>query len=163
MPRRLIQRAFLNWLDENRPRFALEINLGRRTDTDLDFSFAGITGAISGVLTTWEINVLAMHEQECWDFLLSLDAIPKRAPGGYVCDLCPPESRPVFPDRPALWTDHLFEPFIAWVNDDLAKAKWLALHGSPGFTWAKLLPEDAVSPAREPPEERAILLPCRAP
>ena len=60
MPRRMIQRAFLKWLEENRSRFAIEIKLGRRTDNVLEFTFAGINRAISGALTTWEINVTVM-------------------------------------------------------------------------------------------------------
>lgn len=182
MPRRMIQRAFLKWLEENRARFAVEIKLGRRTDNVLEFTFAGINRAISGALTTWEINVTVMLEEECWDFLLSLDAEPKRVQGGYVCDLCPRDSRPIFPDRPSLWGAELFEPFLEWVNDNLAKAKWLALHGNPGYaTWARLLRDDKSSqplrgggflldfsawadgPPREKPKERCILLPCRMP
>jgi hypothetical protein len=85
----MIQRAFLKWLEDNRARFAGEIKLGRRADSGLEFSFAGINSAISGTLTTWEIIVTVTHEDECWDFLLSLDAEPKRVQGGYVCDLCP--------------------------------------------------------------------------
>jgi hypothetical protein len=76
----------------------------------------------------------------------------------------------------------LFEPFLDWVNDDLAKAKLLALHGNPGYaTWARLLRDDTSSeplrgggflldfsawadgPPREKPEERCILLPCCVP
>lgn len=183
MPRRPIQRAFLNWLEENRPRFAVEIKLGRRTDTVQQFAFAGINSAISGILSTYEISVFVMRPGDCWDFLLDLDAEPKRVPGGYVCDLCPPESRSVFPNRPALWTDHLFEPFLEWVNESLAKAKWLALHGGPDYaTWARLLPDDPPSQALpgggfslnfsawaegrarpEKPEEQPILVLCRAP
>jgi hypothetical protein len=54
-----------------------------------------------------------------------------------------PEARRVFADRPALWADHLFEAFLEWVNDNLAKAERLELHGDPGFaTWARLLPKD---------------------
>lgn len=182
MPRRMIQRAFLTWLEENRPRFAIEIKLGRRTDDVQEFAFVGINSAISGVLTTWEIEVFASHEDECWDFLLDVDAEPKRVPGGYVCDLCPPESRPVFPNRPALWTTELFEPFLEWVNDSLAKAKWLALYGNPDYaTWARLLGDDdapaqalsgggfllnysALVEGQAPPEkleERRLLLSCR--
>ena len=91
------------------------------------------------------------------------------------------ESRPVFPDRPALWTDHLFEPLLEWVNESLAKAKWLALYGSPDYgTWARLLPDDLPSEALpgggltlqysawagggarpEKPEAPPLLLPCR--
>ena len=79
---------------------------------------------------------------------LSLEAVPKRVPGGYVCDLCPPGSRPVFPNRPSLWTAELFEPFLQWVNEGLAKAKWLALYGSPDFAaWARLSGEDAAHAA----------------
>jgi hypothetical protein len=181
MPRRLIQRAFLGWLEENRSLFAVEIKLGRRTDTVLQFTFAGINSAISGVLTTWEISVFVMRQGECWDYLLDLNAETKLVPGGYVCDLCPPESRPVFSNRPALWTDHLFEPLLEWVNESLAKAKWLALYGSPDYaTWARLLPNDMPSQAlrgggfslnfsawaeggarRKETGQPLILLPCR--
>jgi hypothetical protein len=52
MPRRKIQRAFLSWLEENLDRFALDVTLGKRTDTVQEFSFAGINPAISGALTT---------------------------------------------------------------------------------------------------------------
>ena len=37
----------------------------------------------------------------------------------------------MFADRPALWTDHLFEGLLEWVNESLARAKWLALFGDP--------------------------------
>jgi hypothetical protein len=182
MPRRMIQRAFLKWLEENRARFAIEIKLGRRSDTVQQFTFAGINSAISGVLSTYEVSVFVMHRGACWDFLLDVDAEPKRVPGGYVCDLCPPESRPVFRDRLALWTDHLFEPFLEWVNESLVKAKWLALYGGSDYaTWARLLPDDTLSqalpsgglslnlsawverrPRPEKTDEPPLLLPCRA-
>jgi hypothetical protein len=99
--------AFPSWLAENRSRFAVEIKLGRRTDTVLEFAFAGINNAITGAFTTWEINVYVDYQDYYWDMILSLDAAPKRAEGGYVCDLCPPESRPVFRNRPLLWTAEL--------------------------------------------------------
>ena len=54
----------------------------------------------------------------------------------------------MFADRPALWADHLFEPLLEWVNDSLARAKWLALYGNPEWaTWARLLPGDDPSAA----------------
>jgi hypothetical protein len=179
MPRRKIQRVFLNWLEQNRPRFAIDIKLGRRTDRLLEFSFAGVTPAIQGFLTTWELQVAAYYEGDCWDILIDFDAEPKRVSGGYICAVCPPDSRKIFPDRPALWADHLFEPFLEWVNNDLAKAKWLSLHGNPGYaTWARLLAADSHMlrgggvtldfgvwvMGRKPdekPKEQCLLLPCR--
>jgi hypothetical protein len=101
VPRRKIQRAFLSWLEENRGRLALDITLGKRTGTVQEFSFAGINPAISGALTTYEIEVLALHDDHIWNILFNVDAEPKRAPGGaYVCGLCPPDARRMFADRP---------------------------------------------------------------
>ena len=122
-----------------------------------------------------------MHENGCWDFLLSVDGEPKRADGGgFFCETCPPGARRVFADRPALWADHLFEPLLEWVNGELARAKWLALYGDPErATWARLMPGDDPSQtlrgggyilnfsalsdgvSRQELEERQILLPCR--
>jgi hypothetical protein len=181
MPRRKIQRAFLSWLEDNRGRLALDITLGKRTDTVQEFTFAGINPAISGALTTWEIEVWAIRDDHRWDLLLNLEAEPKRVPGGFVCDLCTLDARRVFLDRPALWTDHLFEGLLVWVNDNLARAKWLALFGSPEqASWARLLPGDDPAETlggggltlsfawisgktpREPRDESPpILLPCR--
>jgi hypothetical protein len=82
--------------------------------------------------------------------------------------------------RPA-GVDHLFDGLLEWVNDNLARAKWLALYGSPErASWARLLPGDDPSqtlggggltlsfdcisgkPSREPSDESPpILLPCR--
>jgi hypothetical protein len=184
MPRRNIQRAFLSWLEENRGRLALDITLGKRTDTLREFSFAGINPAISGALTTYEIMVFAIRDSHTWDILLDVEAEPKRVPGGgYVCDLCRPDARTVFADRATLWADHLFEGLLVWVNDNLAQAKWLALYGSPEqASWARLLPSDDPSrtlrgggltlsfawisgeTSRGPLDERpTILLPCRTP
>ena len=50
--------------------------------------------------------------------------------------------------REALWLDHLFRPFAAWVDERLAPAATLALFSTngEGATWAELLPADADEP-----------------
>jgi hypothetical protein len=84
------------------------------------------------------------------------------------------------PTAPRWWADHLFDPLLEWVNDSLARAKWLALYGDPKLaTWARLLPDDDPSKtlrgggyrldfsalsegvSRRGLEKRRILLPCR--
>jgi hypothetical protein len=30
-----------------------------------------------------------------------------------------------------LWADHLFEPLLRWVNEELVPARWLVLEGEP--------------------------------
>jgi hypothetical protein len=67
----------------------LRSTLGKRTDTFQEFSFAEIDPAISGALTTYEIMVLAIRDDDhSWDIPFDVDAEPKRATGGnYLCDL----------------------------------------------------------------------------
>jgi hypothetical protein len=54
----------------------------------------------------------------------------------------------VFPNLDALWRDHLFEPFLAWVNEELAEADAVGLYGSPsdGYTHARLLTTGELHP-----------------
>jgi hypothetical protein len=47
----------------------------------------------------------------------------------------------MFVSREALWIDHLFEPFLEWVNERLSKANWLRVScfDDGGATWAELV------------------------
>ncbi len=134
MPRRRLHREFLRWLKLNRARFAIGITLRKRTDRLLEFSFVGINPAITGFLSTCDVNVNVIFEGNDfdagnWDTLMYLFHAAKPVPGGYICSQCKPEYKRVFPDLVALWTDHLFEELLKWVNEDLAPANWLILEG----------------------------------
>jgi hypothetical protein len=135
-----IQRAFDTWYRANQHRFLVKLAFIRRTDNYLAFAFQGIGRVIDATLS-YEISVHVTWDDQGWDELISLDAYPKRVPGGYICTECDPATRPTFPSREALWEDHLFEPFLAWVNERLAPAQALHLYGSGGMTSAKLLNE----------------------
>ncbi len=77
---------------------------------------------------------------DCWDIIQWLDTDPKRVPGGYVCALCPEDSRPLVASREDLWRIEVFEPFLAWVNDELAASDVISLSGTPDHsTWARLV------------------------
>ena len=163
-----IQRAFFTWLIQNWHRLAFDLLIEGRTDHFINFSFIGVNRAISAALTTYEINVSVEWNDECWDLLLSLESSPRRGRTGYFCKCCLDyfrETNPgeeftrIFPSREAVWVNDIFEPFLNWVNDDLANAKWLGLFGTPGSaTWAKLM--DA-SPDGDHTKDLAALLPCR--
>jgi len=137
-PRRALHRAFARFLAENRSRLAIEVHLGERTDAVWNFSFVGVTGIISGWINTFEVTVAANWDGEAWDLILDLDAYPVHVEGGYMCRICRPSA--LFPSREALWADHLFEPFLAWVNDALAPFPWLELVGTAdsGF-WSAIM------------------------
>ena len=153
MPRRRLHREFLRWLKLNRARFAIDIALGKRTDEALEFSFVGINPAITGILSTRDVNVNVMFEDADfddgnWDTLIWLFHGAKPVPGGYICSECKPELKRVFADLVALWTDHLFEALLTWVNERLARGKWLILDGQvQAFTSAWLTPLRPDAPA----------------
>jgi hypothetical protein len=82
--------------------------------------------------------------------LLSLDAIPKPVVGGYGCDLCIDEKQ-VWQTREDYWADHLFAPFLLWVNEKLANSSTLNLYGSQDCsTWAVLMVSNSSEPNRMP-------------
>jgi hypothetical protein len=136
-----VHRAFIDWLEEVRLRLAIALEVRGRVGRHIELSFDGIHPAIGASLTSRELSVFADWQGQTWDLLLSLDVLPRRARSGYICELCQPEERPIFPNLEALWRDHLFEPLLTWVNTRLAISDALDLYGSPssGSTHAELV------------------------
>lgn len=144
-PRPRIQRAFFAWLEEARPRFKREVRIMRRTDKAVEFAFDVGGPALQGWLNRHEITVGAFHDGGCWDLIFDVDAYPERRGEGYVCSQCEREGKhETFASREALWLDHLFEPFLGWLNENLAPAKALVLRATEDgrATWAQLKPEE---------------------
>lgn len=165
-----IQRAFFSWLARNRHRFAIDLYIEGRTDRFVEFSFVGINRAISAALNHYEICVWTYYDGEGWDILVDMGSSPRPSAKGYYCKSCRdyyPTTNPgeeftrFYPSREALWEDEIFEEFLSWTNNVLAKAEWLGIYGNWGrVTWARL--KDA------PPEGKGAngltaLLPCRVP
>ena len=152
--RRRLHRAFLHWLALNHDRFTLPLELLERRDRFIRLGFTGITPALEVGVTTWEINLAALWQDEWWDHLISLEALPCRVAGVYHCHLCMPEAKRLWPNREALWLDHLFNPLLEWVNTELAVAHQLGLYETEGggVRWAKLL--GAVAPEDDAPGHR---------
>jgi len=123
-------RAFRDWLDLNRSRFTHPVELHDNPGGWATFSFFGIHRALSGGLTESGLCVSATYQGDCWDFLFDEDAYPRKVPGGYECRECLPAHKKLFASRAALWHDHLFEPLLTWVNEELACATWLVLEAT---------------------------------
>lgn len=136
-----IERAFVKWLNTARSQLKVPLEFRGRTRREIEISFGGINSAIGASLSTQELIVFVEWEGRIWDFFRCFDVWPRLAPGGYICEHCRPEQRMTFPDVQALWRDHLFEPFLEWVNERLATAQAVGCYGSPlsGWTHAELL------------------------
>jgi hypothetical protein len=138
--RRPLHNDFFQWYATNEDRFSIRLELLRHTGGCLDIGFRGINPILTAHLSDDEITVSVVSEGTYWDTILDLDSLPKPARGGYVCDFCLEEHQRVFPSLEDLWRDHLFEPFLDWVNDDLAKAEGLFISGTPDWVgWARLV------------------------
>ena len=138
--RRRFHRAFFRWYEANEHRFLIKLELLRRTDRSLEIGFSQMNLALGAWLSHNEIQIVVSWAGTFWDFLRDFETFPKRVPGGYVCDQCPADTRTTFATRQALWHDEVFEPFLQWINGDLARASALSISGTAhDATWAKLI------------------------
>ncbi len=143
LPRPRNQRAFVRWFAENYPRFAVPVRISRITAKSVTLIFPGYPSCLSVSLCAHDLNVDVNWQGIHWDMVISLDAYMARTANGYQCKLCiTPE---MFPSRESLWIDHLYEPFLKWVNEELASARWLEISGfdDGGVTWAHLVQADS--------------------
>ena len=157
-----IQRCFVGWLETARPRLSIQPRVTRRCDRLLQMAFDGLTPAIGANLSRYDIDVWVEWHGVCWDFVFNEYIQVAGQRGAYVCGACLPEARTIYASREALWRDHLFEAFLAWINDILAPASALALYRSElGSTWGTLVrdgerggdgPPDVVIPLRTGPQ-----------
>ncbi|MDP2805775.1 MAG: hypothetical protein Q8O24_07510 [Gallionellaceae bacterium] len=155
-----IQRAFVRWFNENRTRFEVPIRLTRITANGVELRFQNYPDCLSVRLSSKELNVHVKWQGQWWDMLISLDAWVFHTPGGYKCNCCWDDSEEpatIFPSREALWQDHLFDPFLKWVNEKLAPARWLQISGAGdgGCTWAQLIRDES---ELDKPDRTLILL-----
>jgi hypothetical protein len=146
-PLYLVHQAFLSWRRSAASRLAIPVRTRGYLMQHILLTVDGINPAINAFLTSNELKVVVDWDGQNWDTLLSLDVTPLRSAGGYICECCEPERRTVFPTLESLLRDHLFEPFLAWVNGELAVADTIGLYGSPadGYTQAKLLHREDLS------------------
>jgi hypothetical protein len=161
-----IQRCFATWHDANADRFLVPVRRGERTPRSLrlDFPSLGLEETLYAALGDSEITVFADVEGECWDLLVSLDlVVPERAEGGWVCRHCVGGTPYIghvpklYGSQEDLWRDHLFEEFLAWVNERLARGDTLAFYRfGEGGTSACLLPADGR--VRDTPPARTLPL-----
>ncbi len=150
--RRPIQKAFFRWYQDNATRFKVPLRFARRTDQCLEFTFPGLHPYLS-ISLTHEIGVNVIKRNVWWDALIFFEAYPERIGQEYQCSLCIPEAKENYATLNELWCDHLFEPFLEWVNDTLVPAHWLGIYGfiDEGATWARLLKSGRDNPENNPP------------
>lgn len=135
-------RLFVRWITENRSSFVIPIAIDRTSRDAVHFHFQGVAKSLSGVLCRdGQLMVMASLEGECWDILIDFDLAERvAADRRYTCELCHPSSRKDYALRRDLWIEHSFVPLLQWINDVLAKNRFIEFHqlSQGGSTWVKL-------------------------
>jgi len=126
-----VQRAFLRWYELNRHRFPAELQLLERTDRILKLTLPGLCSLITFDLirsgTYFEINPTVMIDDDNFDLLIWQDVSVQKIESGYICQLCQEDNRKLYKTREHMWTEHLFEPLLLWINKSLMSAHWLII------------------------------------
>ena len=163
MPTQSLQQAFLDWYAVNHTRFAYVVQFEVPAGGHLTLYFGGINRVLYARFSLDCISVWVDYQGECWDCVFDVDAAPIPVTGGYICTMCKPETRVVFPDRLTIWVDHLFKPLLKWVNEDLAQSNCLVLEGAPGWTSARLTIEQPTFPRALAPDGVRLVIPLTQP
>lgn len=137
-----IQRAFVRWFQSAQPRFVLPVDIVRVGRHALTMDLGCFAGYIYVMLGERGIEVGAEWKSEPFDLLWENFVYMKKGADGYYCEQCLPETKYAksYPSRESLWIEHVFEPFVDWVNHKLARAKFLNFYATDewGITDARL-------------------------
>lgn len=132
--RRRFHRAFFNWVYANCSRFMTpSFRFTVCTDRFITFTIDGLNPALSFGLLTYDLGVHVDWQGENWDSLIFFESCPLRVSEGYNYCLCEDTPLTIYPSREALWVDHVFEPFLKWVNEELTQQNWLSIDGASGY------------------------------
>jgi hypothetical protein len=150
MPRRSsrYQRAFARWLNVNRSRF-LNLPVLRGTNSSkVQIVLENQPACLLVRLKNLEISVI--WQGLAWDMLFHTHNSAVRVGSGYRDRMARDHTR-LWPCLEAFWIDQMFEPFLAYVNEELAQASTIKLFGNYGeITWAELGNERNLTVNEEP-------------
>jgi hypothetical protein len=131
MSRRLgrFQKAFVAWHVANRARFLVPVRLKMVKPSSVLIRFMNHPECLQITARPSNLGVWVVWQGVNWDALLDVDVLPVPTRQGFRCQLC--EGSPkCWPSLEVLWADHLFEPFLEWVNQHYDKADAVLLFGS---------------------------------
>lgn len=148
------------WVAAHSDRLPFPLRQLERTGDHATYRLVGITDHLSVFVGNDSLSVVVEWQGQCWDMLLSLDAVGEAVDGGYRCQLCCEDhaETALFTTLDRLWEDHLFLPFANWIDQALRSATHLYIESTPTLsaTWASVVTLDS-----EVGERDGVALPLR--
>ena len=140
---------FWKWFECNHSRFNVPLQVSYANKRCVILEFVTPTPCLSVTLWAWDLSIHAYppnNPEDSWDILKYWDANPIKEGGQWFCLSCRDNTASdklplkAYQSAEVLIVEHVFEEFLTWTNNTLAKADALGLYGINGdFTWAKLL------------------------
>lgn len=141
---------FLAWLGANQHRFRLIPRITSIDETAVKIKILpSLTATARTRNQTFAINVYVMNPEDhadIWDILQDFEACPKERDGKWFCQWCEDFPKPeagalrFYASRDELLVQHAFEPFLNWINTELAAVDGVGLYRiGCDCTWAKLV------------------------
>lgn len=132
--------CFLEWFKKNQGRFAIRVSVKKIRANRIVLAFPSTTGCIHVDVHScggWDQIIVLAHWKNRWDIIHESEVEALATDNAYVCALCegPPE---LFPTLETLWVGHVFDQFLEWVNEWLAKSHSITFIGDDGFFSAEL-------------------------
>lgn len=145
--RRQLFRAFQVWYFVNRARLRFPLRLVRRKDRLLELAVGEIPPEVLTLMIIdqgsggQEISAYLLKNGEVIDLGFSESVHPVRNQDGLRCSECVrmDSHAPVYENRHLLWSDHLFEPILIWLNQRLAEAAGIEFVCRDGISYVRVV------------------------
>ena len=140
--KRNIKKRFEEWLRQNKNRFEATIRVlnlfHRKNGHEVRILINGLNPNIRIIVYKSGISAWVFWKGYNWDCILDIDLYESQDSNGYFCRCCE-DGSPRYLTIETLWAEHVFEYFLAWVNETLVRAKCLVIQGArDDITCAKL-------------------------
>ena len=121
--------VFQEWLDEKQDQFPGKVSL-RKTKHGLSLKISNVAPELyfsikgsDGGIVVW-----ARYRGIAWDILFDTDLVEKRRGNRLYCALCV-SPRKLYASEVKFYREHDFEPFLEWINENIAPRKMLYFFG----------------------------------
>lgn len=139
MSKNFVLKTFDQWFVKNRSRFKYKPVLIKSRKDYFLLQFKNIAQELTCTISEDGVAIWVTYKGREWDALINIDTCqPRRTPSGhYYCNLCEPkEKRIIYSSREELLSKHLFEPLLAWINENFAPSYRVGLlAGIGGKSW----------------------------
>lgn len=128
---------FILWLQRNEGRFLVKPYIRRIYKESFAVGLNNVENISIHFDLSGFVTIPVFFKSECFDILTDFDISEEREGNKYFCGQC--GSRRYFSSRDELWENHVYEPLLEWVNENIKSGNYLCIYDFEGSTTAKIV------------------------